>query len=203
MRKPRNSRIVLALTSSCILAAGGVYAATGGASDGQPGVPARLAVLAPGPGHLLRAEGASITKAKQVFTLADGDELSVASGPSGRCLLRRRKGKPAGEACASEDGIEAGHGISVADECGYSGQNRMQITGLAPEGVRTVRLQWSDGTNQETEVIDGAFRFEGHNPAASEPYPTGVQWIAANGSSEESAPLPVNGAEFCLPAEEP
>jgi hypothetical protein len=120
-----------------------------------------------------------------------GDDLS-------KCLIRTI-GARTGDMCASTSGIAEGHGISVGDECGSSGKNLMEITGLAPEGAMSARLRSSNGTSQRTPVIDGAFRFDGTNPAEGAPYPTGVEWMAASGASMGSAALPVEGDNFCLP----
>jgi hypothetical protein len=49
-------------------------------------------------------------------------------------------------------------------------------------------------------VIDGAFAFDGTNPAQGAPYPIAVEWEAANAAtSTATAALPVEGDNFCLP----
>jgi len=75
----------------------------------------------------------------------------------------------------------------------------MEITGLAPEGAVGVRLISSDGTSQSTSVASGAFRFDGTNPVAGGPYPTGIEWVGNNSNSVGTAGLPVAGDQFCLP----
>lgn len=74
----------------------------------------------------------------------------------------------------------------------------MQILGLAPAGVTQVRLLYSDGSATVVAVSEGAFAFEGQNPAPGERYPQGVEWVAAGGPVG-AAGLPVAGREFCLP----
>jgi hypothetical protein len=127
--------------------------------------------------------------------------VGVVSNPTATCLVKTLSGSPAGDVCAGAPGISQGQAITVGDECGAAEANRMEIVGLAPSGVASVRLTSSDGSSSTTQVIGGAFRFEGTNPAAGEPYPTGVQWMMSSGASAGSAPLPVNGDSFCLPAE--
>jgi hypothetical protein len=208
----RASAVALLLA---LLIAGAIYAQSGGASNGNPAAPALLAIGPAGPGHLLRRDGVSATHARHVFALGNGQQLSVASHGKIRCLLRRLRGQLVGEACtgpptehgdtaraADTDSAEAERSITVSDECSSTGENRMEITGLAPEGTTTVRLDFTDNSHKTTSVVDGAFRFEGTNPAPGAAYPTGVEWLT-NGISEGSAPLPVKGDEFCLPAEEP
>jgi len=182
-----------------------IYAQSTGASTGppaEPATPAALAATPSGPGRLLRADHVSAANAVPVFTLGNGQQVSVASSGKIRCLLRTVAGHLAGEACADTDINEGARSITVSDECAAGGQNRMEITGLAPEGTTTVRLDYTNDTHEDTTVLDGAFRFEGTNPAPGAAYPTGVEWLS-NGVSGGSAPLPVKEDEFCLPAEEP
>jgi hypothetical protein len=136
-----------------------------------------------------------------VFSLANGDDVAISTGPAGSCLVRTLAGRDAGEACASGAGIAEGKGITVTDECGSASRHLMEITGLAPPGTATVLLRSTDGARQTTAVVDGAFRFEATNPTPGAPYPVDVEWLTNTGTSDGSASLPVEGGKFCLPAD--
>jgi hypothetical protein len=201
MRGTRPQRLALGAAAALLsLAGAGAWAATGGANGPAPGPGARAAGAGPRPGRLLRADGLGAVRATPLFTLANGDSVSLVSAGGARCLLRSRRGQPDGEACAAGAGTLAGQGITVTDECAAGSPQRMEITGLAPEGTVSVRLRWSDGGGQDTAVLDGAFRFEGTNPGPADPYPVGVEWLDRAGAASGTAPLPVRGEEFCLPA---
>ena len=171
------------------------------ADEGEESPGQKLAAVKPGPNRFVRAEGLAAADATPVFVLANGERVGVVSNATATCLVKTSAGSPAGEVCAGPPGISQGQAITVGDECGAAEANRMEIVGLAPAGAASVRLTSSDGSSSTTQVIRGAFRFEGTNPAPGEPYPTGVQWLADDGAESGSAPLPVNGDNFCLPAE--
>jgi hypothetical protein len=202
MRHRRQSRgIAIAAAATVALAATGVaaYAAVGAGSNSQSSPIEALKAGPAGPGRLAQAYNLSATAATPVFVLRDGETVSVVQNASAKCLLRSSEGRPAGEACDTLAAIAEGQGISVTDECGTISKHLMEITGLAPEGVSTVRLDSSDGTYQSTAVVGGAFKFEGTNPQPAEPYPTGVEWVASDGAYAGTAPLPVEGERFCIP----
>ncbi len=197
MRKHRRSLILAGCLA--LAAAGGGAAALADTNSATPG--AALEASEPGSGHERRALGAQAAPAQPVFTLRDGDQVAVVRGTGGRCLIRTRDGSPAGESCAADaTAASAGEGIAVTDECGTAGDHLMEITGLAPEGVSQVALRYDDGSSRTTTVVDGAFRFEGTNPAPGEPYPVSVAWLSGE-SQTGSAALPVRGGQFCLPTE--
>jgi hypothetical protein len=157
-----------------------------------------LASGAGGPNGFATAQGLDPADATHVFTLADGVSVGVVGNGLSRCLIRGIAGRTAAT-CASTAAISEGHGISVADECGTSGSDRMEITGLAPAGAVSARLLSTDGTSRSTPVTDGAFRFDGTNPSEGAPYPIEVEWAAAGGAGTGDAALPVEGDQFCLP----
>jgi hypothetical protein len=199
----RRKGLTVAGILAVVAASGGVaaYATTGGGSETGAGPGQQLATVPPGPERLLRANGLNASNAVPVFSLKNGDSVGLLSGANTRCLVRTLDGRVAGESCASGAGVAEGRGISVSDECGTSGRNLMEITGLAPEGTAQVRLNISDGTSQTVPVVSGAFKVDGTNPSQGDPYPTGVEWVGNDGTSGGSAPLPVAGDEFCLPAQ--
>ena len=151
----------------------------------------------PGPGRFAKAYGLNVAQATPAFTLRNGATVDVAESASAKCMLTRRDG--VAETCDTRVAIDSGQAISVTDECGTAGKNIMEITGLAPDGVAGVRLHASDASSQITSVTHGAFKFDGTNPAANAPYPTGVTWIASDGAQSGQAPLPVEGDHFCIP----
>jgi len=199
----RRKGLMVAGVLALVAASGGVaaYATTGGASETGAGAGQQLATVPPGPERLLRANGLNASNAVPVFSLENGDRVGLLTGANTKCLVRSLDGRVAGESCATTAGIAEGQGISVSDECSTSSKNLMEITGLAPEGTVQVRLNISDGTSQTVPVVSGAFKVDGTNPRPGDPYPTGVEWLGSDGSSGGSAPLPVVGDEFCLPAE--
>jgi hypothetical protein len=177
----------------------GALAAISSGSDPQATPVEQLAATPTGPGRFMRAYGLSSAEATTVFSLGNGQTVSIVGGTLGKCLIRSGVGGSS-EGCDTPAVIDEGKAIWVADECATSGENRMEITGLAPEGVSAVRLDKSNGTHEEARVADGAFEFEGTNPASGDPYPTSVEWLDASGASVGEASLPVNGDEFCIPA---
>jgi hypothetical protein len=201
----RRKRLMVAGMLTVVAASGGVaaYATTGGTTGGssEAGPGEQIATVPPGPERLLRANGLNASNAVPVFSLENGDSVGLLTGANTKCLVRSLGGRVTGESCASAVGIVQGQGISVSDECGTNGRNLMEITGLAPDGTAQVRLKSSDGTSQTVPVVSGAFKVDATNPRPGDPYPTGVEWVGNDGTSGGSAPLPVTGDEFCLPAE--
>lgn len=196
----RKRRLIALASLPAVVAAAGlagvvVALASGGGSAASPPVGS----VPPGPEREARALGLAGARSQPVFSLRNGEAVTVRSGPDGRCLMRTHEGRAAGEVCATASGASSGEGISVTDECASPGAQDMEITGLAPEGVSAVRLLYSDGNTASAPVEGGAFRFEGKNPTPGGPYPQGVEWVSANGPVG-AAGLPVRGGEFCLPA---
>ncbi len=190
----------LALLLVVALSAIGSAAVAALGTGGTPESAARIAAATAGPERAVRAFGLRDTSAVEVMSLRNGDSVAIASGPGFRCLVRTHEGRQAGEACAYDATVGNGEGITVSDECGSSGHGLMEITGLAPEGATEVRLRYSDGSAATAEVLGGAFKFDATNPKPGAPYPTHVEWVAA-ASTLGTAPLPVSGDAFCLPAE--
>jgi hypothetical protein len=186
-----------AVTTALAVSGAGAYAAASSATNASPGEQA--ATVPPGPERQLRASGLNASEAKPLFTLANGESVGLVSNDVTKCLVRSLGSRFAGETCATTAEIAEGHAVSVGDECGSTGKNLMEIMGLAPEGVLSVRLIGSDGTSQSTSVASGAFKFDGTNPVAGGPYPTGIEWVGSNGGSVGTAGLPVNGDQFCEP----
>jgi hypothetical protein len=194
---------ITVLTAAITAGSVAAYATT------TPGHPPRIATSAliqsvpRGPWRLVRANGLSPASAQPVFRLRNGQTVSVLSGAGGKCLLQRSK-SVGGETCGSLDAIDEGEAISVTDECGSSGHGLMEITGLAPAGVREVRLEKTDATHEDAAVEAGAFKFEGTNPASGAPYPNEIEWRGKGGTDAGTATLPVRGDEFCIaPPEAP
>jgi hypothetical protein len=186
-----------AVTTALAVSGAGAYAAANSATNASPGEQA--ATVAPGPERQLRASGLNASEAKPLFTLANGESVGLVSNAVTKCLVRSLGSRFSGETCATAAEIAEGHATSVGDECGSTGKNLMEITGLAPEGVVSVRLISSDGTSRSTSVVSGAFKFDGTNPVADGPYSTGIEWVGSNGSSVGTAGLPVAGDHFCEP----
>jgi len=184
------------LTAAVVIGAVAYAAADRGSPNASP--LEQLKTGSPGPDRFARADGFNPADAKHVFTLADGMSVGILENSGAKCLIRTAGGR-SGDMCASRAAVAEGHGIAVADECGSSGRNVMEIIGLAPDGTASARLRSSDGTSQTTSVIEGAFRFDGTNPVQGAPYPIGVEWLAAGGASVGTAALPVEGDRFCLP----
>ena len=186
-----------AVTTALAVSGAGAYAAANSGTDAGPGEQA--ATVAPGPERQLRANGLNASEAQPLFSLANGERVGLVSNAATKCLVRSLGSRFAGETCATTAEIAEGHATSVGDECGSTGKNLMEITGLAPEGVLSVRLISSDGTSRSTSVLSGAFKFDGTNPVAGGPYPTGVEWVGTDASRVGTAGLPVNGDQFCEP----
>ncbi len=198
-RNSVRTRLIVAAAAVMVLAASGVgYAAASDGSTEGAGPIQQWAEAGPGPGTFARANGLNPSSGTPVFSLSNGQNVSVVVGSAAKCLMRSVDGHVS-ETCGTIAAIDEGQAISVLDECGTDGGNRMEITGLAPDGTASVRLDASDGTDRTTHVVNGAFRFDGTNPAPGSPYPTGVEWLAGTGADVGTAPLPVNGDQFCLP----
>ena len=182
--------VAVSVTTALAVSGAGAYAAANSGTDAGPGEQA--ATVAPGPERQLRASGLDSSQAKPLFGLV--------SNAATKCLVRSLGSRFAGETCAATAEIAEGHATSVGDECGPAGKNLMEITGLAPEGVLSVRLISSDGASRSTPVVNGAFKFDGTNPVAGSAYPTGIEWLGSEGSRVGMAGLPVAGDQFCEPA---
>jgi hypothetical protein len=183
-------------TALAVTGAGTYAAANSGAGAGPGG---RAATVAPGTQRQLRATGLNASEAQPLFSLANGERVGLASNAGTKCLVVSLDSRFAGETCATTAEIAEGHATSVGDECGSTGKNLMEITGLAPEAVVSVRLISSDGTSRSTSVVSGAFKFDGTNPEAGGRYPTGLEWVGNDGGKIGTAGLPVNGDQFCKP----
>ncbi len=193
------SRTKLYVTAALVCALSGVGAAAVSAAVSHR-ASKRTGGL--GPASEARAIARGPSTATRVFA-ADGLNARVLGDASGRCLALVRAHRES-STCGSFAEIDEGQSIAVADECGSSGQNRMTISGLAPEGSETVRLRFSDESHLDTSVEAGAFVFQGTNPGAEDPYPVGVQWRGSGGTDLGSAELPVEGDRFCIePPEAP
>ncbi len=187
--------VVLALASAAV----GAYTVASADSGAQQSPIESLRAAPGGPGVFARASDLNPAAASPVFWLRDGREVSVVANASAKCLISRAGARTAGETCDTLAAIDEGKAISVTDECAASGHQLMEVTGLAPEGVTNVRLVSSDGSYQTTTVVDGAFKFDGANPAEGAPYPTGVAWMTSAGASVGTAQWPVEGDQFCIP----
>ena len=177
----------------------GAYAA----ADSRPASPLGAKVQVAGAESSARsaeAFGLNPADAIPVFQLRNGEDVAAVGSSDAACLIRTKGGQST-ETCDSRVAINEGRAVSVLDECGTSGRNLMEITGLAPDGVSAARLAWTDGTVQAAAIVHGAFRFEASNPAPGAAYPTGIGWINTNGSSVGQAVFPVRGDQFCLPTE--
>ena len=186
-----------ALTTALAVSGAGAYAAA--SSDTGTGPGEQAATVAPGPERQLRASGLNASDAQPLFSLANGERVGLVSNAAAKCLVRSLGSRFAGETCATTAEIAEGHGVSITDECVTTGNDLMEITGLAPEGVLSVRLISSDGTSRSTSVLSGAFKFDGTNPVAGGPYPTGLEWLGSDASRVGTAGLPVAGDQFCEP----
>ena len=186
-----------ALTTALAVSGAGAYAAANSGTDAGPGE--RAATVAPGPERQLRAGGLNASEAQPLFFLANGKRVGLVSNAVTKCLVLSLGSRFAGEMCATTAEIAEGHGISITDECATTGNDLMEITGLAPEGVLGVRLISSDGTARSASVLSGAFKFDGTNPVAGGPYPTGLEWVGSDASRVGTARLPVAGDQFCEP----
>jgi hypothetical protein len=178
------------------LIGGGVYASISVGDERESTPVEQLEAEPTGPGRFGRAYGMSVTDSTEVFMLGNGAKVSVAETATAKCLFAAKDGGT-GELCDRDAAINEGKAVSVTDECGTTGENRMEITGLAPIEAAKARLNSSDDSSELTSVEGSAFRFEGSNPSEGAAYPTGVSWLRSNGSAIITAPLPVNGDEFC------
>src|ERR1700679_1241240 len=159
----RRSRLTvgaLAVLASATAAVGAYAVAS--ADSGAPPSPIESLRAGPGgPGVFARASDLNPAAATPVFALRDGREVAVVANAAAKCLISKAGARTAGETCDTLAAIDEGKAISVTEECAASGHQLMEVTGLAPEGVTSVRLLSSDGSYQTTTVVDGAFKFDG------------------------------------------
>ena len=159
----RKSLLVAGAVATALAVTGaGAYAAANSGTGAGPGEQA--STVAPGPERQLRANGLNASAAEPLFTLANGERVGLVSNAAAKCLVRSLGSRFAGETCATTAEISEGHGVSVGDECSSTGGNLMEITGLAPEGVLSVRLISSDGTSRSTSVSTGPSGLTGRTP---------------------------------------
>ena len=182
------------LAAACAMAAYAANADSPGAAS-APGQ--RTAGVGSGPERQVRAFGLAGAPGKHVFDLRNGEAATVVAGGEGRCLLFRAGGRAAGEVCAAAAAIDEGRGVNVTDECG-AGAQLMEISGLVRAGTASVRVIYSDGSARAATLAGGAFKYDGTNPRAGEPYPTAIETVASDGAAS-AAGLPVTAGEFCPP----
>jgi hypothetical protein len=195
MRAFRRSRLLLVAVLATVIGAGlAAYAL----ADAGSGSTVDQIKANPGPQAFVQAYNLSTSEGQAAFTLHDGQTVSVLDQGTTRCLLHGIGTQTTGR-CFPQAEVSEGQAVTVYDECASGGKNLMEITGLAPAGTAGVRLISSDGSSQDTAVVDGAFKFEGTNPAQGAPYPTNVEWVASSGAAAGSAELPVKAGQFCLP----
>lgn len=202
MKSPtRYRRLGAVVAAVALLGAGGVTAYTAAGDEGlsPDGSAQQLDAGPSGPHRFTEAEGLNAAEAQPVFTLANGETVSIVGNSQVECLIRSMESRSADEPCVPRSEVIDGRGITVGDECGTSGRQLMEIVGLAPEGATSVRLENNDGSSTEAPVVDGAFKFDATNPAPGEPYPTAVEWLGAEGAHIGTAGLPVDGDQFCPP----
>lgn len=191
-------RVAISLATLAVVGGGlGLYTAISAGEASSPTPVEQLRAQPAGPGRFAKAYGLNVAEAVPAFTLGNGATVSVVQSATAKCMLTDRNGHLA-ETCDTRAAIDGGQAISVTDECGTAGQNAMEITGLAPDGAATVRLDVSDGSSVTTGVTRGVFKFDGTNPGPSAPYPTSVTWIAGAGYATGGAALPVEGNHFCI-----
>ena len=192
--------LVLGAVAAVALAMSGVaLAAVSDLTAGSSDVGKKIVTAAPGPSRAARAYRVDPSTAVPIFSLRNGEDVELITGPEAKCLIRRRGGEVASESCASDAGAQSGEGIEVSDECGSDSHHLMEITGIAPADATTTRLISSDGSTSAAPVVDSGFKFEGTNPASGDPYPASVEWSDSRGESLGRADLPVAGDQFCLP----
>jgi hypothetical protein len=202
----RNSRwrrgaIVVVMSCATAACAVGAYVANGAVSVPEPS-PAAVFKASPsaGPGRLAKAYGLDPDDERYVFTLGNAEGVAILAGANAACLMRSEDAG-SGETCETVAAIDRGQAVWVEDECGAAGDDRMEIIGIAPAGASSATLNYSAGPSQSADVVSGAFKFEGTNPAQGAAYPTTIDWLTDDGSSLGTAHLPVTGDEFCLPTE--
>ena len=198
----RSTKIVVTAIVVALFASAGAIAARAAVGDSHH-TPAPASPRAAGFARHAAAQVAAASRNARPVAVFAGSRLrtSVVSSAGGRCLIRAGK-RARGETCASLAELDSGLAISVNDECGSAGENRMAISGLVPEGVRGARLQLSDESTEPVATQAGAFLFEGFNPTGTQAYPVDVQWLDEEGHQMGTASLPVRGDEFCIPTPE-
>jgi hypothetical protein len=195
MTRPRRSFLLVGLATAALVAAGvAVSNALETHSSSTTLTPAQAEAKVKDPSYEVKARGLEAATPTHVFTMANGSDVSVVSNAHGRCIMPQH----GEDRCGDPVEIAQGQTIEVLDECGARERNRMEITGLAPEGATEADLVYSNGTSLKSSVVDGAFKFDASNPATGGPYPTHVEWLDAARSSLASAGLPVRGDSFCI-----
>ncbi len=201
MNSSKRSRRVLIGISAAVVLPAAIFVALAAAKGSPPpnASSGQQREAASAPVRSASAAGLDVRLAKPVFRLHSGQQVSLVTDSQVGCLIRSGSGQRA-EMCATSGEIEEGRAVSVLDECGTGGHDRMEILGLAPPGVTGALLHWSDTHTETDGVTEGAFEFQGTNPTAAEPYPTGIVWLAGEQRDGEAI-FPVSGNRFCLPAE--
>ncbi len=176
----RKKGVVLGVAGAIVLGAGalGAYAAAEGLTGSSAGEVRQL-VAESRPGQFARKYGLNPADAVAVFKLRNGQIASVVAGSSAKCLIQTNANHTS-ETCDTTAAIAEGQAISVQDECGTAGGNLMEITGLAPPGIVSARLRWSDGSAKDATVTNGAF--SSPQPIQPRALPTR---LASNGSTAE------------------
>jgi hypothetical protein len=153
-----------------------------------------------GPHVVTEAAGLDPRDAVLAFALQTGQHLGVVSGNGVKCIVGMSGVVTMADHCYTPEQIETVTDVAIYNACGTTEANVMEITGFAPTGVTAVRLKFSNGSAQDTDVVtEGAFKFDGTTPTSSNnaPYPASIVWLNASGTEVAAHKFPVSGADLC------
>jgi hypothetical protein len=185
---------------ACVLAgiltvAGGTVGAIALASD-SPNVDRAAQVRTTPPGkHLFtRANGINPGSARLALTTKSGMTLSVAEGADGRRCLIAGDGT---DSCKTPAEVDRGWSMDVSNDCSKL-DGAMNVRGMVPARVRTVRLIGGDGTTQDTTVAGGVFNYDMPTPRPGDAgAPVTVAWLDDSGKQVATHDFLVPPGRYC------
>ena len=140
----------------------------------------------------VRAFGLDPATARVAFD-AGGVTVSVVRDATAGCVLL----SSGVDHCSSQENIEAGRGFSIDNDCSAGDEQSTRISGLAPAGSSTVTVTYSAGAGLTSQVVHGSYLIEATTPAAGEPFPTALEYRAADGALQVAQPI-IGGQDLCM-----
>jgi len=192
----RRGKIAIFGAATVALAAvsGAIAFGSSGTSLTAAPVPAARTLNAPaGPKWPGAAErGVDTTRAVVALRLRSGAPVRVVEGNGWRCMLY----DGVADSCQRPALIAQGLSLDIVNDCSVP-RGSMAITGLVPDGVTDVAINYSDGSTRRASTTAGMFAYETTTPTAGDPVPTAVTWSDPSGAKPTAHPFPIGSGDFC------
>lgn len=146
---------------------------------------AEVADVAPG----ASARGANRKEGRKALTTVDGDSVFVVPIQGGVCFVSS-KDRAAG--CSSTANALAGLAVESIICSPALPPDKLQVTGLLPDGARDVKMVFSDGREKALAVTNNVYLIVTDRKAAT---PRLISWVTDEGSFTTGTTVPSDAAE--------